>query len=184
MLDFAKKLPESEQVLICEVIKQAILDWNPSSITVTKKAKKAISKAYTALNSGECANDKDASAILDVNSLYLVDGDNDVYNGLAGIAKNNFSGQVTVFVTQEGLKNNLIKKYKDLIDIVKVKQGKDSVDNRIKSVLGQKVKEGNYKKIFVISHDKGYKELIEKYQKKYNLSNKYLALKNSIDACL
>lgn len=118
------------------------------------------------------------------NKLYLVDGDNHVYEGLDGIDNIGTFGKVIVFVSQEGLRNNLIKRYGDRINIVMVRPGEDAVDNRIKGILGNRIKQRKtYQKIYVISHDNGYRNLVDKYQKKYKLSAGYLSLRKAIKYC-
>ena len=93
------------------------------------------------------------------NVLYLVDGDNHVYEGLEGIDNIGVFGKV-------------------------VRPGENAVDNRIKGILGNKVRQRkSYQKIYVISHDNGYKSLVDKYQRKYNLSPGYLSLKKAIKNC-
>lgn len=118
------------------------------------------------------------------NVLYLVDGDNHVYEGLEGIDNIGTFGKVIVFVSQEGLKDNLTKRYGGKIDIVMVRPGENAVDNRIKGLLGNKIRQRkSYQKIYVISHDNGYRNLVDKYQRKYNLSPGYLSLKKAIKNC-
>ena len=118
------------------------------------------------------------------NVLYLVDGDNHVYEGLEGIDNIGTFGKVIVFVSQEGLKDNLAKRYGGKIDIVMVRPGENAVDNRIKGILGNKIRQRkSYQKIYVISHDNGYRNLVDKYQRKYNLSAGYLSLKKAIKYC-
>lgn len=118
------------------------------------------------------------------NVLYLVDGDNHVYEGLEGIDNIGTFAKVLVFVSQEGLKDNLVRRYGGKIDIVMVRPGENAVDNRIKGILGNKVRQRkSYQKIYVISHDNGYKSLVDKYQRKYNLSAGYLSLKKAIKYC-
>lgn len=117
------------------------------------------------------------------NALYLVDGDNHVYEGLDGIDDIGAFGKVQVFVSQEGLRDNLLKRYRG-IDIIMVTPGENAVDNRIKGILGNRIRQRkSYQKIYVISHDKGYKKLVDKYRIKYNLSPGYLSLRKSIRDC-
>ncbi len=118
------------------------------------------------------------------NVLYLVDGDNHVYEGLDGLDKIGTFGKVLVFVSQPGLRDNLRRKYGGKINIIMVNPGENAVDNRIKAILGNKVKNRKtYQKIYVISQDKGYKALVERYQRKYGLSAGYLALRKAIKYC-
>ena len=65
-----------------------------------------------------------------------------------------------------------------------VRPGENAVDNRIKGILGNKIRQRkSYQKIYVISHDNGYRNLVDKYQRKYNLSAGYLSLKKAIKYC-
>lgn len=125
----------------------------------------------------------------DFDIMYLVDGDNHVYEGLEGLDRldqvNKF-GRVRIFVTQPELKDKLIKRYgnQPYITVEMVSSGKDAVDNQIKSIFGNMMKNRrSYQKIYIISHDKGYSDLIYKYQKKYKLSSKELSVRESIEDC-
>lgn len=121
---------------------------------------------------------------IDFNELYLVDGDNHVYKGLDGIDNLGHCAEVIVFVSQEGLRRKLKKKYGDAINVVMVKPGKEAVDNSIKGMLKKRVKMRRiYPKIHVISHDRGYKKIIGEYQRRYNLSPKFLSLRKAIKYC-
>ncbi len=95
-------------------------------------------------------------------TLYLVDGDNHIYEGLSGIEHIGKEDIVLVFVTQKGLSNNLKSKYSDKIMVIPVKQVKQAVDNAIKSRLGNKAVLGRFSKVVVVSQDNGYKSQIEK----------------------
>ncbi len=112
---------------------------------------------------------------------YLVDGDNHPYEALHGIDSISKFDMVKVYVTQEGLKENLCDKYGDRISIEMVKPGDQAVDNQIKTILGNAVNsDRKYKKIHIISHDNGYVDIIERYRKKYKLKNNELDLRKSI----
>lgn len=112
---------------------------------------------------------------------YLVDGDNHIYEALNGINSLSQCDMVMVYVTQDGLRDNLYDKYGDKIRVVMVKPGDQAVDNQIRTILGNAVNSNReYKKIHIISHDKGYIDIIERYRKKYNLKNNELDLRKSI----
>ena len=112
---------------------------------------------------------------------YLVDGDNHPYEALEGINSLSKYDTVTVFVTQEGLRDNLYAKYGNRISVVMVSPCDQAVDNQIKTILGNAVNRNRkYKKIHIISHDRGYEDIIERYRKKYNLKNNELDLQKSI----
>ena len=59
--------------------------------------------------------------------------------------------------------------------MIKVTPGEQAVDNQIKSVFGNAVKSEMYDEIYIISKDKGYDDLIQKYRSKYGIR------KNKID---
>ncbi len=109
-------------------------------------------------------------------TLYLVDGDNHLYEALCDLKDVSFKRRIVVFISQSGLEKKLKDKYKERVDIVYVEPGNQAVDNRIKSTLGQDVRNKKYDRIFVISHDGGYKEIIKKYRKQYKLSSEQLDL--------
>jgi len=97
--------------------------------------------------------------------LILVDGDNHPYEALGKekkfkeICKN---AEIRIYISDKNQKliENIKKNY---IDPIVVAQGNQAVDNRIKTHLGQE--KGNFEKIAVISHDKGYDRNIKKYNK-------------------
>jgi len=112
---------------------------------------------------------------------YLVDGDNHIYEALQGIESLSKRDTVMVYVTQEGLRDNLNAMYGTRISVVMVKPGDQAVDNQIRTILGNAVySDRRYKKIHIISHDNGYVDIIERYRKKYNLKNNELDLRKSI----
>lgn len=125
----------------------------------------------------------------DFDIMYLVDGDNHVYEGLEGLDRldqvNKF-GKVRIFVTQPELKDKLIKRYgnRPYISVKMVKSGKDAVDNQIKSTFGNIMKNRRpYQKIYIISRDKGYSDLISKYRDEYGVSSEELSVRESIEDC-
>ena len=112
---------------------------------------------------------------------YLVDGDNHVYQAFNGIGLLSEEDEVIVYVTQDGLRDKLQRMYGNKINVIPVKSGSQAVDNRIKTYLGNAIKDHRkYEKIHIVSHDKGYREIIKRYRKKYNLKADELDLRETI----
>ncbi len=103
--------------------------------------------------------------------LYLVDGDNNPYKGIVGLENipPGIDTSIRVICDSQGR----IDRYKHRMRIinpklfhdtslgfVRVKKGNQATDNRIKQFIGSSIKQGKYKGIFVISHDKGYDKYI------------------------
>lgn len=114
--------------------------------------------------------------------LYLVDGDNHVYEAIEGIVrKTDDNDRIKVFVSQLPLCNKLIEKKLPNTEIFYVeahKKGDQAVDNRIKSELGNAVKSRQYRELFVISRDKGYRNKLEEYRGKYGYTEENLDLRD------
>lgn len=110
--------------------------------------------------------------------VYLVDGDNHVNEALPIINKTNKTDSVRVYCTQEGLEKKLNKKYKNRnIKIVHVKSGNQAVDNVIDNQIEKELQNRRQKKkIFIVSHDKGFQVKIEYYKGKYKLKDDDLVL--------
>lgn len=97
--------------------------------------------------------------------LFLVDGDNHVYEALKGVMNTRKDDNVQVYVTQKGLKKNLQTMYGSRVHIKKVRPGDQAVDNVIKSRMGSEAKRGKYDEVVVLSQDKGYKGQLDKAHK-------------------
>ena len=82
-----------------------------------------------------------------------------------------------IYVSQKGLYEKLQKKSMPHVTVIYVEPGDQAVDNRIKAVLGNAVKE-DYNDIFVISRDKGYKEILQKYRCRYSRKKDSLDLRD------
>lgn len=94
--------------------------------------------------------------------LYLLDGDNHVYEALEGIERLG-KAEVIVYVSQEGLQKKLSGRYGKRVKTVMVAPGKEAVDNKIKQhILNEQNKRKPCSQIYVISHDRGYLKWIEK----------------------
>ena len=101
-------------------------------------------------------------------NLYLIDGDNHITTAIERIALvSDETDIIRIFVSQSGLFEKLRKKQLPHSQVILVPPGNQAVDNRIKAELGNVVKQ-NYGNIFVISHDKGYDDLIQKYRCQYH----------------
>ena len=104
-------------------------------------------------------------------SLILVDGDNISNAELIQLnyAKNS---NVKLFLSKEEQIENIKEQVSN--DIIKVTPGDQAVDNRIKSELGQMVKNNIYESICIVSHDRGYDELLQQYRSSYGMKKKKL----------
>ena len=94
--------------------------------------------------------------------LYLVDGDNHVYEGLKGVFNSRKTDSVIVYVTQDGLAKKLRKKYEERVSVKEVPPGDQAVDNVIKSRMGSEAALGRYAEVVVLSRDKGYEGQIRR----------------------
>ena len=114
--------------------------------------------------------------------LFLIDGDSFIYKALNGIQKLSAGDKVLIFVSTEGLRRRLkLKGYiRSNVGVIMVQPGPEAVDNRIKSFLGNTINREERGRIFIISHDHGYYELINKYRGKYGISIVALEQKKSI----
>ena len=101
--------------------------------------------------------------------LHLIDGDNNLKEAIQRLDLVDSTDDVRIFVSQEGLYNKLIKKENRYVTVILVPPGDQAVDNRIKAVLGNAVKSGQYDDWFVISQDKGYEPLLQKYRSMYGV---------------
>lgn len=119
-------------------------------------------------------NDNTSYKDSSIHNLYLIDGDNHIYEAIERIDLADEMDDVRIYVSQDGLYNRLINKRHPHVTVIKVKPGEQAVDNQIKSVFGNAVKNGQYDDIFVISNDKGYDKLIQEYRSKYKKKKNHL----------
>lgn len=119
-------------------------------------------------------NDNTSYKDSSIHNLYLIDGDNHIYEAIERIDLADETDDVRIYVSQDGLYNRLINKRHPRVTVIKVKPGEQAVDNQIKSVFGNAVKNGQYDDIFVISNDKGYDKLIQEYRSKYKKKKNHL----------
>lgn len=100
--------------------------------------------------------------------LILVDADNQIGTAIGGYdnLKNRNNYKIDFYLSDD---NNIPKVLEERnIEPSWVKSGDQAVDNRIKSILGKVAKERCYKKIYIISHDKGYDKYIKKNKNTFN----------------
>ena len=109
-----------------------------------------------------------------IHNLYLIDGDNHITEALERISLADETDDVRIFVCQETKYKKLVAKRYPFVQVIKVKPGNQAVDNQIKSVLGNAVKCNYYTDIFVISHDKGYEPILQKYRSRYGKRKNHL----------
>lgn len=93
--------------------------------------------------------------------LILVDGDNHIYEALEGYGQYNSQNiKIIISNNSERLRNKIKEKYET--EVIVVNPGNQAVDNIIKSIIGKEARKNNYDLIAVISHDRGYTELIKR----------------------
>ena len=112
----------------------------------------------------------------------MIDGDIHVYEAIEGIVrKTDDNDRIKVFVSQLPLYKKLVGKKLPNTEIFYVeahKKGDQAVDNRIKSELGNAVKSRQYRELFVISRDKGYRNKLEEYREQYGYTEDDLDLRD------
>ena len=118
--------------------------------------------------------------------LFLVDGDSFIYKALSGIHRLGEDDKVLIFVAAEELRQRLKAKgyVRSNVNVILVRRGKETVDNRIKGFLGNVVNREDRGQIFIISRDHGYCKRMDYYRKKYGIPADELELKKSIQAVL
>lgn len=99
--------------------------------------------------------------------LVVVDGDNHPYENMNGYhnVKKRKNVTIEIFVANENLKEGYLRKFN--INAKLVQSGDQAVDNRIKTLVGDKAKNHVYDKIVIISHDKGYQDNIKIWKQKH-----------------
>ena len=106
--------------------------------------------------------------------LIIIDGDNHVYEALDGIDTVRNKADIQVFLTNDNLNEKLKSDYG--INAQVVESGPQAVDNRIKAIAGDQAKKHTYNRIVIVSHDKGYREKISEWKKKYRYKNDQIIL--------
>ncbi len=120
--------------------------------------------------------------------IFLVDGDNDLSNGLNGVEMLSEEDTVLIFYSKgmqlANVKNRCSASKADIQFIESVKPGKNSVDFQIIAELGVLVGRKEVEYAYIISKDKGYEASITAMNKRYTGVFEEIALKNSIEECL
>ena len=110
-------------------------------------------------------------------NLYLIDGDNNLKDAIAGIPeKADETDDIRIFCSQIGNYRHLKQKklpHTKVIYVKSKKKGDQAVDNRIKAVLGNAMKD-RPQNAMVISQDKGYDEFLEKKRKKFKRNDNHV----------
>jgi len=116
--------------------------------------------------------------------LFLVDGDNNPIQNMNGyeVVKKKKNTHVLVCVADEGLEEKYVEAFG--VDTKYVVPDDQAVDNQIKSIVGNVLKNHEYDEVVIISKDQGYKGKIEKWKKVYDLSPKDLRLCENIKEAL
>lgn len=120
--------------------------------------------------------------------IFLVDGDNNVNEGLTGIDMLSEEDSVLIF-HQKGnapTKNKKeIERSKANIQLIEsAKAGKNSIDFQIIAELGVLIGKNEVEFAYIISHDKGYAAPIAAMKKRYAKEFKEVDVKESIEECL
>ena len=101
--------------------------------------------------------------------LHLIDGDNNFKEATQRLYLADETDDVRIYVSQKGLYDKLNNKKRPHVTVIYVPPGDQAVDNQIKAFLGNAVKNGDYDDWFVISQDKGYDDMLQKYRSKYGM---------------
>lgn len=120
--------------------------------------------------------------------MFLVDGDNQLTNGLNGIEMLSEEDTVLIFYSK-GMQLTKVKQRcsaskADIQFIESVKTGKNSIDFQIVAELGVLVGKNEVEYAYIISKDKGYEASITTLNKRYTKVFKEIALKDCIEECL
>lgn len=120
--------------------------------------------------------------------MFLVDGDNNISEGLTGIDMLSQEDTVLIF-HQKGASLAKIKKATEkskanIQFLESAKEGKNSIDFQIIAELGVLVGKNEVEFAYIISHDKGYAAPIAALKKRYSKAFKEVDLQESIEKCL
>ncbi len=118
--------------------------------------------------------------------IILVDGDNNPFANMKGFEKvrKRDDVMINIFVADDGLKQKYVNRYGSCAGIQLVPAGDQAVDNRIKSIAGDKARSHEYSKIVIVSQDKGYQERIRAWKMKNGLGNNKIKLCCNIEKAL
>ena len=120
--------------------------------------------------------------------IFLVDGDNNINDGLSGIDMLSQDDTVLIF-HQKGaaltkIKTKTGKSKAEIKFIESAKSGKNSIDFQIIAELGVLIGKQEVEFAYIISHDKGYDVPIASLKKRYSKAFKEIDLRESIEKCL
>ena len=149
--------------------------WSPTPRPTPKKEYNEPSYSYS-----RCTWDDNESKSIFV----MVDGDNNPFHNMDGYEKikNMTNVDVVVYVANESLAEEYKRKYR--VKTVFVSPGDQAVDNQIKTIAGNKAKNGEYDKLVIVSSDQGYREKIRGWKIKYSLDSQDITLcKNFKGVC-
>lgn len=120
--------------------------------------------------------------------MFLVDGDNNINEGLNGIDMLSQEDEVLIFHQKGAILTNIKKeteKSKANIQFVEsAKGGKNSIDFQIIAELGVLIGKNEVEFAYIISHDNGYNSAIAALKKRYSKAFKEVDVKESIEKCL
>lgn len=120
--------------------------------------------------------------------IFLVDGDNNINEGLTGIDMLSQEDVVLIFhqkgATLPKSKKEIEKSKADIQFIESAKAGKNSIDFQIIAELGVLIGKNEVEFAYIISHDKGYAAPIAAMKKRYSKAFKEVDIKESIEKCL
>jgi hypothetical protein len=120
--------------------------------------------------------------------IFLIDGDNNINEGLTGIDMLSQEDTVLIF-HQKGAaltksKKEIEKSKANIQFIESAKAGKNSIDFQIIAELGVLIGKNEVEFAYIISHDKGYTAPIAAMKKRYAKEFKDVDVKESIEKCL
>lgn len=120
--------------------------------------------------------------------IFLVDGDNNINEGLTGIDMLSEEDAVIIF-HQKGaaltkIKEQTVKSKASIEFYESAKGGKNSIDFQIIAELGVLIGKNEVEFAYIISHDKGYASPIAALKKRYSKAFKEVDVNESIEKCL
>ena len=120
--------------------------------------------------------------------MFLVDGDNNINEGLIGIDMLSQEDAVLIFHQKGAALTNIKKKTEkskaNIQFYESAKGGKNSIDFQIIAELGVLIGKNEVEFAYIISHDKGYISPIAALKKRYSKAFKEVDVKESIEQCL
>ncbi len=122
------------------------------------------------------------------NMLFLIDGDNYLLDGLAGVELLPDAATVMIFhhktLNLNKVKAVTNKSAAEIIFIESVRDGKNSVDFQIITELGVLIGQGKVDYAYIISRDQGFLSSIETLKRRHTDSFRDIILEKSIESCM